>query len=162
MRLGCSFCSSYISNPITEFNSFTILECTLKKSWLKTHNLFQEALCTLSDVATPYSKQATPYTIGLWRNANSKWLPVGIFSSFSSISTNLGGVFVFYRPRGPKTPPPSRKFWSVPYCPVSLHRTACYDKEHITILWGTCSLKCITILHCIEWQNVKVKYQILI
>ncbi len=34
---------------------------------------------TLSDVATPYSKQATPYTIGLWRNPDSKWLPVDIF-----------------------------------------------------------------------------------
>ncbi len=31
---------------------------------------------TLFGVATPYIKRATLYTVRLWRNANSKWLPV--------------------------------------------------------------------------------------
>ena len=47
------------------------------------------SFCTLSDVATPYSKRATPYTIGLWRNSDSKWLPVDIFLSPKSRFTKI-------------------------------------------------------------------------
>ncbi len=147
----CQLHMAYMISILPEFlllSIFNSISGASQQSILSTKSIYPMAMgsnFTLSDVATPYSKRATPYTIGLWRNSNSKWLLVDIFSlhqksvfallwhtqAFSGFPDQNCTVSLCATPY--ISSPVTRFFFYILYCPVSLHRTAWICWAHLCV-----------------------------